>query len=350
MDVWEGYLRKTQDIKSTDLVFYNVKNSPFKVYGLWNPQVDFKRMPQEIADKVSGPVAQKNCEPSGGRIRFATDSDKIAIKVKLKSISPNPTLPPFELSAFDLYKVVDGEQVYIHTFMKPVDGQEYYEGETDTNTDQLTEYVLTMPNFNEVFDIEIGVKEKSVVKETVGYKYEKPIVFYGSSITQGAGASRSGNIYENFVSRALDANYINLGFSGNAKGEPLMAEYISKLEMSAFVLDYDHNADTVEHLENTHYPFYSKVREAHPTIPIVIITKPDGGHCEYNLKRKDVILKSYLKARGNGDKNVYFIDGLSFFAGQYRNDCTIDGCHPNDLGYSLMAEMITDVLKYGLSK
>ncbi len=345
MEVWEGYLRKTQDIKSVNLEFYNIKSSPIKVYGLWNPQDDFRRMPQEIADKVSGAVAQKNREPSGGRIRFVTDSEKIAIRVKLKAIPPDPTMSPLVLSAFDLYKVKNGKQEYMRSFMQPVDGKEYYEGETKTGSTELTEYVLTLPNFNEVLDIEIGLTENAVLKETVGYKYENPVVFYGSSITQGAGASRSGNTYENFVSRALDTNYINLGFAGNAKAELPLAEYISKLNMAAFVFDYDHNAPDIEYLKSTHKPFFDVIRKANPDLPIVIMTKPDGGYCDDNLARKDIIMETYLAARNNGDKNVYFIDGATFFAGDNRNDCTIDGCHPNDLGYYLMSKKIVDVLK-----
>ncbi len=350
MKVWDGYLRKKLDIKSENLKFYNVKSKPIRVYGLYNPQENYCRMPIDVADKVSGAVSEKNHEPTGGRIRFATDSEVLAIKVKLKEIAPHPTISSLASSGFDVYKVIDGKEEYIRSFMRPIDGVEYYEGEFNTESNYLTEYVIYLPLGNELLDIEIGIKSTAVLKETLGYKYEKPIVFYGSSITQGAGASRPGNIYEGFVSRKLNSDFIALGFSGNAKGESLMAEYIASLNMSAFVLDYDHNAPSVEHLNNTHYAFYAKVREQHPNMPIILISKPDGGYSEFNLARKDIILKTYLRARENGDKNIYFIDGASFFAGEHRNDCTIDGCHPNDLGHSLMANSISDILLYALER
>ncbi len=350
MQVWEGYLRVTKDIKTKDLTFYNIKTKPFKVYGLNDVSKNFCRMPIDIADKVSGAVSQKNYEPTGGRIRFKTDSDIIAIKIKMKDIPLHPTLSTLYLSGCSLYKFENGEHIYLHSFMQPVDGREYYEGEFDTVSNSLCEYILYMPSSNEIVDIEVGLRNGAVVEETCGYKYEKPIAFYGSSITQGTGASRMGNTYEDFVSRNLDADYINLGFSGNAKGESIMAEYISTLVMSAFVFDYDYNAPDVKHLENTHFAFYNKVRENNPNIPILLVSKPDGGYSEFNLARKDVILKTYLTARENGDKNIYFVDGALFFAGDKRNDCTIDGCHPNDMGYSRMGDIISDVLKYALEK
>ena len=52
--------------------------------------------------------------------------------------------------------------------------------------------------------------------------------------------------------------------------------------------------------------------------------------------RYDIIESTYVSAKENGDKNVYLIDNeiLMRFAG---NDGTVDGCHPNDLGFNSMA-------------
>ncbi|MEE1057681.1 MAG: SGNH/GDSL hydrolase family protein [Acutalibacteraceae bacterium] len=106
------------------------------------------------------------------------------------------------------------------------------------------------------------------------------------------------------------------GFLGQAKGESVLAHWLATLPMSVFICDYDHNASTVEHLEATHYSMYKIIREKNPELPYIMISRPDywTQMTEQSdiLKRRDVIMSSYLKARQIGDGNIYFIDGLSF--------------------------------------
>ena len=123
-----------------------------------------------------------------------------------------------------------------------------------------------------------------------------------------------------------------------------MAKYIATLDLSVFVLDYDANAPTVEHLRNTHEPFYKIIREAKPDLPIVFVSRPCHSLSEELLARKDVIMQTYLNARLSGDKNVYFVDGFNHFSGKNRDDCTSDGTHPNDVGFFGMADNIGAVL------
>ena len=206
------------------------------------------------------------------------------------------------------------------------------------------EITVYMPMGTTVSEFEIGLKKGSTLSEHKGYKYKTPVVFYGSSITNGYAASRPGNMYEAFISRKLDCDFINLGFSGAAKGEPVLAEYIAGLKMSAFVMDYDHNAPNAEHLLNTHKAFFEIIRKKQPDLPVIFVTKPDAGLDEENQARREAILGTYMSARQSGDKNVYFIDGYSLFPDAARHDCTVDGCHPNDLGMYFMAERIGGVL------
>ena len=125
--------------------------------------------------------------------------------------------------------------------------------------DKKTEREITInfPLYSSVADLYIGLDETAVLKKSLGYKHKKPIVFYGSSITQGGCASRPGNAYESIISRALQTDYINLGFSGNAKAEDEIAQYIKDLDMSVFIYDYDHNAPNLKHLEDTHQRMFS---------------------------------------------------------------------------------------------
>lgn len=122
-----------------------------------------------------------------------------------------------------------------------------------------------------------------------------------------------------------------------------MAEYISGLDMSVFVFDYDHNAPNAEFLENTHEPFFKAFREKKPDVPVVFVSVADRSYPNFE-ERRDVIFKTYQNALANGDKNVYFIDGQTIYEKVGYDLCTVDGCHPNDLGFWCMANSIGSVL------
>ncbi|PKM61387.1 MAG: hypothetical protein CVU97_07235, partial [Firmicutes bacterium HGW-Firmicutes-21] len=178
---------------------------------------------------------------------------------------------------------------------------------------------------------------------------EKPIAFYGSSITQGGCVSRPGNMYAHIVCRALDADCINLGFSGSAMGEQSVAEYLAAREMSAFVMDYDYNSPTVESLEQTHSAFFDTVRRSHPVLPIILVTHPYyAAETNGDALRKNVVKATYKNALAKGDKNVYFVDSESFFPSEMRDLYSVDNLHPNDLGQFMMAKTILPVLQNAL--
>ncbi|MBR7165893.1 MAG: hypothetical protein IKD18_06405, partial [Clostridia bacterium] len=195
-----------------------------------------------------------------------------------------------------------------------------------------------------VGELYIGLRKGASILPPAPYKIEKPVVYYGYSITQGGCASRPGTSYQSILSRRFDCDYINLGFSGNAKGEEAMGEYISNLEMSAFVFDYDYNAPSAEHLQNTHERMFLQIREKHKDLPVIILPRPKFYLNETDEKRRAIIRNTYLNARARGDENVYFIENrkLMELAG---NEGTVDGAHPNDLGFASMAKAIGDVLE-----
>jgi hypothetical protein len=178
-----------------------------------------------------------------------------------------------------------------------------------------------------------------------------PIVFYGSSITQGGCASRPGNCYAHHVCRWLDAPMVNLGFSSNGLGQLEMAEYINSLDMSALVMDYDHNAPDFHHLEKTHERFFQAIRTAHPTLPVVFLSRPDFDfEAELNIRRRAVIRATYENAFRQGDRNVWFLDGERLFGTTDRDTCTVDTIHPNDLGFLRMAKCLHPVLVQALGR
>ena len=107
-----------------------------------------------------------------------------------------------------------------------------------------------------------------------------------------------------------------------------------------FVCDYDHNAPSAEYLEKTHYALYEDYRKARPDTPILFISKPDITGDDEGEKREKIIFTTYQKAKRQGDKNVYFLSGKSFYGKRDRWDFAVDGGHPTDYGFAVMAEKI----------
>ncbi len=351
--IWKGYTTEGLKIKEADAKFYNVRTAPFKIYGLVDPMNTYNRLPKDIAISASGDVATHAKATTGVRVRFNTDSKYVGIRAKFAHhVLPSPHVTRLNETGFDIYVEEDGVDVYKASYYPPKDAFDGYEGMKHFEDNKMRCITIYFPIGNEVLDLEVALEPDAKVLEPNPYKYEKPVVFYGSSITHGFAASRPGTTYVNRIGRMLKTNIMNFGFSGSAKGEPQLAEYFKNIDMSVFVFDYDYNAPSVEHLENTHYAFYETIRKANPELPIIFITKPDAyRHTEeFSLARKDIIMRNYLTARENGDKNVYFIDGNAFFIGGDRMDYTVDGCHPNDAGAKRMADYIGTVVGELLKK
>ena len=129
-----------------------------------------------------------------------------------------------------------------------------------------------------------------------------------------------------------------------------MARHIAGLPMSVFVMDYDHNAPTLEHLQDTHEPFFRTVRSMQPKLPILLISQPDyDKNPAMAQKRRAVIRRTYENALAAGDRHVWMLDGETLFGTTDRELCTVDGTHPNDRGFLRMADAITPVLRQMLA-
>ena len=341
-------------VNAPDLELHDVRKPPFQLYGLYNPTTEpiFKRMPTEVAETVNPEVADSlHRHTAGGRVRFSTNSPYVVIKCVMPKVTRFQHMPMTGTSGFDLYiDSPDGkESLFFKNFTPPFHMTDGYESKL-TFPESGTHYVtINFPLYNRVNDLYVGVAEGSVLGEGAPYRDFAPVVYYGSSITQGGCASRPGNAYQAMVARALQVDFINLGFSGSGKAEDTMVDYMAGLRMSAFVSDYDHNAPNAAYLRATHQKMYDRIREKHPTIPYVMLSRPDYFPWEAeSIERRQVIVDTYHYAIGKGDKNVYYIDGASIFRGPFEDSCTVDGVHPNDLGFSKMAEAVYAVLNRAL--
>lgn len=352
-----------------DIYFYDCFTEPIEINGLYldNDENVFTRLPERFMERndINDALKYLMYDTAGGRIRFATDSPYVAVVVELLHVINMMHMPATGHSGMDIYtcKIGCNDYTYKKTFMpkSTINAEDkVYSGLCELelyDEHKKHEVMLNLPLYNGLVSVKIGIKKGCKLFSPVSYKIDKPVYFYGSSITQGGCASRPGNTYMGYISRWLNIDYVNLGFSGSAKGETEIAEYIASKEMSAFVLDYDANAPSEEHLEKTHYPFYKKIRDSHPDIPIIIISFPRFDKRPFitsltsNKCTKDqcvcnnIILKTYMKAIEEGDKNVYYIDGSTVFGTEDQDGCTVDNCHPNDLGFYKMAKTIYPVFK-----
>ncbi|MBR3803775.1 MAG: hypothetical protein IKJ14_00310 [Clostridia bacterium] len=343
-------------VKENDVVWYDAESAPFSLHGVYYDDENgvYRRMPKAVAETVNNGVLYGSTYGVGGRIRFITDSPYIAIKFSSPSENMLNRMPMFGSHGFGLY--VDGK--YTNSFC--MEEKDVWKAKPNVMAFSSSlrydeffkerEIEIDFPLYNAVNKLFIGVKEGSKLLPPKKYKHEQPVIYYGSSITQGGCVSHAGNEYTAILSRMLDTDYINLGFSGSAKAEPTMIDYLASLSPSVFVLDYDHNSPNEEHLKSTYKPLFDGIRAKHPDTPIVMITSPNPEFMYHGKERKEIIYDVYKQAVACGDKNVYFIDGGTFFGEEDRDYCTVDLCHPNDLGSLYMAKGIYPVLNKILNK
>ena len=334
--------------------YHNVRSAPFAVYGLCDvcDGAPFHRIPQEVANATNEGVSWLNLHTSGGRVRFKTDAPHMAVKVKLSSVGMMPHMTLVGTAGLDVYLDYDGEYRYYASCMT--------EGGNDaaikmTNnggyvnmvwlpTEGMKNVLLNLPLYGGIEELWIGLTPGAQLEAAEPYRDLPPTVYYGSSITQGGCASRPGNNYPNILSRKFGVDFRNLGFSGSARGEQAISDYIAAQPMSAFVFAYDHNAPTVEHLAATHEPMYLNVRASHPDIPVIFITRPGIRYNAEERARREVVKATYENAKAR-DENVYFVDGEQIFAIFGGDGGSVDGCHPNDLGFACVAAALQPVFE-----
>lgn len=342
-----------EEIKYDGLTTYNILQEPFEIFGLYKTKEEgtYKRMPQQATEGCNNSIKNLYTNTSGGRVRFRTDSTRIVLRCILPSLTVFSHMPRTGTSCFDLY--VDGK--YFNVFRPGIDiyggysssgvKQDGFESGYTLGEKKMRDIEINFPLYNDVTSVFLALEQDATIEKSKPYTNQKPIVFYGSSITQGGCASHPGNSYPLIISRELDSDIINLGFSAGCVAEPEMAEYISSLDISALVYDYDHNAQSVEQLLNSHERFFLKLREKKPDLPVVIVTAADFHFGAGAKDRMLAIKKTYDNALLKGDKNVYFINGQTIYEPFGRENCTVDNTHANDLGFRLMANSIGKVLK-----
>lgn len=290
--------------------------------------------------------------PSGGRIRFRSDTTSLSLRIAHSVRVHMDNMPLIGHSGIDVYVGGPGAMRCWGT-TRPDGEQTAYERSLLAGlAPEEREYTLYLPTYNDLTRLEIGLSDGArILPSASRYAVDKPVVFYGSSITQSGCATRPGNGYVPIVGRNLNLDVVNLGFSGNGLGEPEVARFVAEIDAACFVLDFHCNVATVEGLRAVYEPFYRTLRERHPCTPILMVSMicttfelHDPGAKARRLGQRDVILQTHAKARREGDQQVYFLDGADLI-GPEADGAFVDGIHPNDRGFFMMADGLTPVLK-----
>ena len=351
----------TTFIPPEDIEWLSIQELPFEMRGIFYAKEEglYRRIPKAIADATNEGVAHLSKHTAGGRVRFVTDSPYVAVRAEEPFEQPFSHMTVAGKCGVSLF--VDG--AFAGTIMPSYEQIVKADKERGGNSVIVFDGIkypyiesgnayqseIFLPLYSAVSSIYVGLKKGCKLQPPKAYKHNNPVLFYGSSITQGGCASKPGDDYVNMLCRMLDTDIWNLGFSGSARAEQVMAEYIAEQNPSVFVLDYDHNAPDAEHLKNTHFALYETVRKVHSTTPIIMMTMPtiEGyENREWYKPRREEILKSFAKAKELGDKNVYLVDCYGCFGASVSGECgTVDDCHPNPLGFLRMAERVYPILE-----
>lgn len=355
-----------EKIAETDITYCSCTAAPVVLHGLCRTEDPdrFLRMPEAyIHDPALNPGMQQLIHhTSGARIRFATDSPYIAVMAELSEVVQAPHNSIAGHSGLDIYTCRRGCHDY--RFRKIImpdklseDADRYFEGFYRFSEAGEHEVMIHLPLYNGVNQVHIGIKEGCSLFAPAAYEIPKPVCFYGDSITQGGCASHPGNNYPHHLSRWLNCDFINLGFSGSAGGEPEMADYIGTLDVSAIVINMDLRGYDIEEFARYYPRFYARIRAAQPDTPIILVSRGAfPKERRYAPKTRDfvlsnrVVMDTCLRGWESGDSNLYYIDGETLFGNADHDACTVDGTHPNDLGFYRMAERILPVLRHALTK
>lgn len=334
---------------------YAVVNGRFWQTGLQQP---YDRLPASAEKNIRKEVWDLSHNSAGEYISFTTNSNDIWVKFQVDSKYISSNLTAISMSGVDLY-VQDKKGNWHWMF-----GQNSFNDTISfhfrniTSAMPLTEYRLYLPLYKTPTWINIGIPSNKKIEFTKINQY-KPIVIYGTSILQGASASRPGTAWSSMVGRDLNMPVINLGFSGNGQLEPALLNLINEIDAFVFILDcmpnlHDSNKFSDAEVEKRIIDAVNNLQHQHAQTPI-ILTEHASGVPDINLdssftnkySRVNKILEvTFNKMKNAGTQNIYLLSAKDI---GFTYESTIDGTHPNDIGMMQYAnayeKLIKEILK-----
>lgn len=278
---------------------------------------------------------------AGLAVSFSTNSKIISAKWEVSDKKQLPNLTAFANKGLDLYIKRNGQWQFAGTgrptgianeavLVKDMDSSE-------------KECLLYMPLYDEISALEIGTEQKAMVKPAAK-PFRKRILIYGSSIVQGASASRPGLAYPARLSRETGLNFLNLGLSGSAKMETAAADMVASIPADAYILDCVPNSSPEQITERTGY-LVSAIRKKNPSAPVIIVQSiiREHGYFDQAVGKRVAEQNANMKEQFGllqqaGVKNLYLISAENLLGNDHEG--TADGTHPNDLGFDRMLQIL----------
>ncbi|TKG95498.1 hypothetical protein EYV94_08635 [Puteibacter caeruleilacunae] len=345
---------------TTEVKWYNpLEASSHCIEGqFWPKEVEqpYDRLPVRAKEVVRKPVWNLSQQSAGLKIRFTCDAPTIQIRYTVGPGLSMPHMPATGDSGIDLYTTnKNGQPLWCagkysfgdtirYTFQGIHPNELYKDG---------FEYVLYLPLYNSVKTLEIGVPQTSQF-EFLPVRNEKPIVTYGTSIMQGACASRPGMAWTNIISRRLHVPLINFGFSGNGKLESEVIDFINEIDARLFILDCLPNLTPSENFKAEEVAplilnAIKQIRAKHPKTPIILtqhggypngFMQPDRFTAYQSVNK--VLQDSFIKLLQDNEHNLFILPSQTI---NLDIDSTVDGVHPNDLGMHRYAKAYEQLIR-----
>lgn len=321
-----------------------------RAWTVQNLKSTYDRLPAKADGVVRDVVWNLSRDSAGMMFRFNTDATDITIDYTVgdKNLAI-PNMPATGVSGMDLYALAsDGTWKWVDV-TRPKEMHTVHEIK---NLDPgMRAYMAYLPLYNTTQKIRIGVPPGSEF-QPIAPRKDKPIVFYGTSITHGASASRPGMAHVAILGRRLDLPVVNLGFSGNGKMEPEVGALLTEIEAAVYVIDCLPNMVGKEVAERTE-PLVRQLREARPGVPIVLVedrTYPNAWIFQSRRTRhkesREALAKAYDNLVSLGVTNLYYVQGDKMLGDD--TEATTDGSHPSDLGFVRQADALEPVIREAL--
>lgn len=344
--------------QSATMKWSNPQSAEFNVIEgqAWPKEVKspYDRLPERAEKDVRKAVWDLSRQAAGLMIRFRSNAQNVKVRYTVGGPHAFPHMQATGVSGVDLYAVSsDGDMLWSagkYSFKDTISYDFQDLNPNDKYHKLGREYRLYLPLYNSVNWLEIGVPDGATFSY-LPVRPEKPIVAYGTSIMQGACASRPGMAWTSILSRKLDRQIINLGFSGNGRLEKEVNDLVAEVDASLYILDCLPNLTirtgpdytmTAEEVKKRLIDAVHTIRQKHPTTPIVLAGHPgctDGAinpnRLSYCQQANKALEEAYASLQGEGAKEVYMIASEDFEQGI---ETMVDGTHPTDLGMMLYAE------------
>lgn len=340
------------------IVWYEVGQLGVEGQGFSDTVSRYDRLPGRAQGKVREAVWSLSRHSAGLCVRFVTDATSIDVRWELTSDRLSmPHMPATGVSGLDVYaRDTEGNWRWLACAQPKSEGTTQAASIVRGLRGDSREYLVYFPLYNGVTSVEVGVPRGSIIEDAPDYApvKAKPIVFYGTSITHGACASRPGMVHTAILGRHFERPVINLGFSGNGKMEPEVVQFLQEIDAACFVIDCCPNLTGEETARRTG-PLVRQIRASHPATPILLVEDrryADAWLVESKSKRNDenhvALRAAYDELTEAGVPNLFYLSGDDLLGSD--GEGTVDSSHPNDLGFLRQADAFSKILSSILEK